>query len=109
MHRARREIGEARQAVELLTMGEAMQYSEVEDSIVAYLRGKSGHMPSVQIDGATPLLGSAILDSLGILELMMFLSESFDIEIEDLDFDPSNFESVSHLATFVRQKKNVLA
>jgi acyl carrier protein len=82
-----------------------MHQSMIEDSVIAFLRTRCVGAASALVDQSTPLLNSEILDSIGILELMMFLAERFDVEVEDLDFHPANFETVSHLAAFVSQKK----
>lgn len=52
----------------------------------------------------TPLLNSGALDSLGILELMMFLSDKMEIELEEEDFVPENLETVGSLVRFVIKK-----
>lgn len=49
-------------------------------------------------------LGDGAIDSLGILEIVNFLDETFDIETTDEDFDEENFESVQSLAQLVRNK-----
>lgn len=50
------------------------------------------------------LLENGAVDSLGILEIVGFLSDKFGIEIEDDDFEPENFESLSSLTRFVACK-----
>jgi acyl carrier protein len=57
------------------------------------------------IDMDTPLLGSG-LDSLSILQLMMFLGEQLHVEIEEPDFVEENFATVGTLATYVVAKRN---
>lgn len=85
-----------------------MQQSSIENSVIAFLRTRSPSAISVELNRETPLLNNAALDSLGVLELMMFLSEKFEVEVEDLDFQPANFETVGHLADFIGRKKAFL-
>lgn len=49
-------------------------------------------------------LEEGIVDSTGVLELVMFVEECFDIVVDDEDIVPENFDSVGRLAAFVRQK-----
>ncbi len=46
-----------------------------------------------------------IIDSTGILELIMFLEETYRIEIKDSELVPDNMDSLQNIARFV-QKKN---
>ena len=50
------------------------------------------------------LLKSGILDSLGILDLVTFVEQSFGITLSDDELLPENFQTVEHLATFVQNK-----
>ncbi len=63
---------------------------------------------SIKLNGAvtrsTPLLQGGLLDSLGILQLTMFLSETLGIEVTDEDYVPENFETVGSLVDFVVRK-----
>lgn len=49
-------------------------------------------------------LEEGIVDSTGVLELVMFVEEKFGIEVDDEDIVPENFDSVEQLAHYVRQK-----
>lgn len=65
------------------------------------------HFPVTRkIDDKMALLQSGILDSLGILELVSFLEREFEITIEDEDLLPRNFETMSSLVAFVKQKSH---
>jgi acyl carrier protein len=49
-------------------------------------------------------LEEGIVDSMGIMELVMFVEESFGATVEDHEFVPDNLDSVSKLAAFIRRK-----
>jgi len=49
-------------------------------------------------------LDQGILDSTGVLELVTFLEETFDIIIEDEELVPENLDSVANLVAFIQRK-----
>ena len=49
-------------------------------------------------------LEEGIVDSQGVMELVMFVEEEFQITVEDEDITPDNFDSVSLLAAYVKKK-----
>ena len=54
----------------------------------------------------TSFLEEGIVDSMGIMELVMFVDESFGITVEDEELVPDNFDSVSKLAAYIRRKSS---
>jgi acyl carrier protein len=53
----------------------------------------------------TPLLDSGILDSLGLLRLVVYLEERFGITMDDADLLPENFASVNSICTYLRARE----
>ena len=49
-------------------------------------------------------LNEGIVDSMNVLELVMFVEKEFGTQVEDADIVPDNFDSVGRLAAFVRRK-----
>lgn len=49
-------------------------------------------------------LDKGIIDSTGILELVMFLEEQFGVKVDDSELLPENFDSINRLAQFVARK-----
>jgi acyl carrier protein len=52
------------------------------------------------------LLESGIIDSLGVMEIVSYIAEQFQIDIEEDDLVPENFNSVRAIAHFVNIKRN---
>lgn len=50
------------------------------------------------------LMKSGILDSTGILELIMFLEETFGIKVADEEMAPENLDSVANAVAFLGRK-----
>jgi acyl carrier protein len=50
------------------------------------------------------LLATGVIDSLGVLQLISFAEEQFDIVVEDADVVPENFDSVGNLANYITSK-----
>ena len=78
---------------------------EVEDIIHAYLTKRFPALANLKAE--TPLLAGGAIDSLGTLELMTFLGERFEIEIEDGDFFGETFASLASLVRFVAERKQI--
>lgn len=51
-------------------------------------------------------LEEGIVDSTGVLEMVMFVEETFNIEVNDDEIVPDNFDSVNALATFIARKRH---
>jgi acyl carrier protein len=50
------------------------------------------------------LLMQGIIDSLGILKLVLFMEKSFGIKINNEEMIPENFQTLNALAEFVEKK-----
>jgi acyl carrier protein len=50
------------------------------------------------------LLQLRIIDSLGVMKLVLFLERTFGIQIEDEDLIPENFQTLNRIVTFVEPK-----
>ena len=57
------------------------------------------------VDETTELIEGGAVDSLGVLEIVGFLSEQFGVEIADDDFAVEHFATVGTLADLVEAKR----
>jgi acyl carrier protein len=51
-------------------------------------------------------LENGIIDSMNVLELVMFVEEKFGVQVADNEIIPENFDSVSKLAAFILRKSD---
>lgn len=51
------------------------------------------------------LLENGVIDSTGILELVFFVEDQFEIQIDTSEVLPENFDSINRLAAYIRQKQ----
>ena len=61
-----------------------------------------------QYSDDTSFLEEGIVDSQGVMELVMFVEEEFGVLVEDADIIPDNFDSISQLAAYIHRKKEML-
>ena len=57
-----------------------------------------------RLTDTTPLLESHIVDSTGILEIVMFLEDRYGIRIEDSELTPDNLNSIERIASMLKKK-----
>lgn len=53
------------------------------------------------LDEEESFLQNGIIDSTGILEVVAWIEETFELKISDIDLLPENFDSVRKLADFI--------
>ncbi|MGZ4317172.1 MAG: acyl carrier protein [Gaiellaceae bacterium] len=58
------------------------------------------------LPGSASLIEAGIIDSTGVLELVGFLEEAYEIEITDSELVPENLDSIDQVVRFVGAKRN---
>ncbi|MFU8790020.1 MAG: acyl carrier protein [Methylobacter sp.] len=64
--------------------------------------------PSVLQDDDS-FLTQGIIDSTGVLEIILFIEDTFGIKVSDDEMLPANLDSVNKLAAFIMRKQLVPA
>lgn len=65
---------------------------------------KSSYVPEESVNDETLIFMQGIMDSMGFINLINFLEESFSLKVLDNDLIETNFESVNAIADFVAKK-----
>lgn len=52
-------------------------------------------------------LDQGIIDSTGVLELISFVENTFQIKFDDADLVPENLDSIASVAGFIQRKRTV--
>jgi acyl carrier protein len=78
-----------------------------EDKIAAYIAdnilfSRKGYPHSHDAS----FLENGIVDSMNVLELVMFVEEKFGVQVGDGEIIPDNFDSVTKIAAFIDRNSN---
>ena len=57
------------------------------------------------LEDRTSLLDQGIIDSTGVLEVIMFIESTFGVTVEDSEMLPENLDSIERIAGFVARKQ----
>lgn len=60
---------------------------------------------SASLEDGVSLLEHGIVDSTGVLEVIAFIEETFDIAVDDSEMLPENLDSIERLTSFIMRKK----
>ena len=58
-----------------------------------------------RLNDDTSFMESGIIDSTGVLELVQFVEQQYEIQIEDEELIPENLDTLSNLVKFISNKK----
>ena len=56
------------------------------------------------LDDAASFMDSGILDSVGVLHIILFLEDHYSIKLKDEEIIPENLDSIRNLARFIERK-----
>jgi acyl carrier protein len=85
-------------------MARASEEEAVYQDIRTFLEQNAGSLFAGPVGRETPLLNSA-LDSFTVLQLMMFLGERYQFELQEEDFMEEHFATVATLAKRIVSKR----
>ncbi len=59
---------------------------------------------TVELKSDESLIDKGVIDSTGVLELVSFIEETFDIKVEDEDLVPENLDSLDRVSEYIHRK-----
>ncbi|GGZ97864.1 phosphopantetheine-binding protein [Streptomyces subrutilus] len=65
--------------------------------------------PAAELAVEHDLLNDGVIDSLGVLKLIAWVEDRFELAIGDEDLDPNNFRSVEAIDTFITHARRTAA
>jgi acyl carrier protein len=78
---------------------------EIKSKVKNFIRDNYLFGSSTGIGDDDSLLENGIIDSTGVLELILYLEEEFGIKIEDEEVIPEHLDSVTNIDALIRSKK----
>jgi len=81
-----------------------MTRDQIGDATRQYIRKNFLYSDSQPLADDQSLLGTGVVDSTGILELITFLEEEFSLRFKDEELVADNFDSVNRISAFVEKK-----
>ena len=77
----------------------------IKKKLIIFIKDKFILRDDTKIPGDDDsFLEKGIIDSTGVLELVSFLEETFNIKIEDEELVPDNLDSINKITTFIQKK-----
>jgi acyl carrier protein len=78
---------------------------DIQQPIKGFMQERFPALQATDLDQRSSLLEGNDIDSLGLLDLVAYLEETFDIIFDDEELTPENFDSVRQLAELVAAKQ----
>jgi len=61
--------------------------------------------PTRVIDANEPLISSGLIDSFSLMDLALFVEDSFGVRIEDTELNADTFDNLAQLVSLVESRK----
>ncbi|HMB62011.1 MAG TPA: acyl carrier protein [Eudoraea sp.] len=73
----------------------------MKDKIINYIKSEISNDPLQDIGPEDDLLGSGIIDSLGMMKLVLFIEKECHMKINNEDMTVENFMTVQNILNFL--------
>ncbi len=88
-------------------MSESLKYQSIERHVRDFIMQNFIVSDPDRLETHASLLEEGVIDSTGVLELVAFIEERFDIKIKDEELVPENLDSIAHIRDFIHAKLNI--
>ncbi len=76
----------------------------MKDKIIAFLKNEISEDPNEEIDPRDDLLNSGIVNSMDMIQLVLFIEKEFQLVVSPGDMTVENFTSVESIIDFISKK-----
>jgi acyl carrier protein len=70
-----------------------------------YIAAQILKQPNRKISADEPLISSGLIDSFSLMDLALFVEDTFGVRIEDTELNANTFDSLNQLARLISSRK----
>jgi len=74
----------------------------ISSTLSAYIAEQILKQPGRQINATTPLISGGLIDSFSLVDLALFVEESFGVRIEDTELNANTFDNIDQLSALIQ-------
>ena len=77
----------------------------IESALAAYITAQILKQPNREIKPDEPLISSGLIDSFSLMDLALFVEDTFGVRIEDTELNADTFDNLTQLTSLVESRK----
>ena len=77
----------------------------IESALAIYITAQILKQPNREIKPDEPLISSGLIDSFSLMDLALFVEDTFGVRIEDTELNADTFDNLTQLASLVESRK----
>lgn len=86
-----------------------MTHAEIQALVHEFILSRFPAARTAGVGVEDELLESGIVDSMGVMEILLFVEERFGVALEDEEMIPENFHTIPALSELIHRKRGVAA
>ena len=79
--------------------------TDIETTIAQYIANEILKQPSRTISPAEALISSGLIDSFHLVDLALFVEDTFGVQIDDTELNVDTFDTLQQLSALIRQRQ----
>ena len=79
--------------------------SEISTILSRYIAEKILKQPDRSVDFGEPIISSGLVDSFSLVDLGLFVEDTFGVRIEDTELNSSTFDTLAQLAAIIQSRR----
>jgi acyl carrier protein len=82
-------------------------HQQIAESLAHYIGTKILKQPGRSIRPDEPLLSGGLVDSFSLMDLALFIEDTFGVRIEDTELNAQTFDSLEQLTNLIEARRKV--
>jgi len=79
---------------------------QILSSVEKFIATQILKQPNRKISAEEPLLSSGLIDSFSLMDLALFVEDTFGVRIEDTELNANTFDNLAQLAALIESRKS---
>jgi acyl carrier protein len=79
---------------------------DINTSLATYIASEILRQPGRIIKPDEPLLSSGLVDSFHLVDLSLFVENTFGVRIDDAELNASSFDTLVQLSNFIKERQS---
>jgi acyl carrier protein len=79
--------------------------TETISSLAAFIAAKILKQPNRAISADESLISSGLIDSFSLMDLALYVEDTFGVRIEDTELNADTFDNLTQLASLIESRK----